>query len=558
MNAVSPSVPADAAPAASADAVSQPVRWPLLLFLAALWAWAIAGCADEWTHNPMYSYGWFVPFLMLFFAWRRIDETPGGVAAYEAGRPPRNARLLTVVFAVAAVLVLPLEWFRQEVPDDRFNNWVVALAAVGFTLLVAGWFGGRALRWSLLFPVIFFLAAVPWPKRWEWPLTLGLQGFVAAVIMELLHLLGIHAVQQGTTIHLRNGPVGIAEACSGIRSLQASLMISLAIGELFFLGWVRRLLLIVLAAVVAIIMNLGRTLALCLLAEYEGQAGMDRWHDTIGNVILLGLPLVVWSIGWLLSRWDEPDPVRPNRPAAGAVVRQFFAHLRGAPWARLPSLAPALVVGVAGFLTYHTWLLVLDFRDPPQREPFFVMRAGPEQGVAELPVEKAIREVLNFTSGGYLQHTNSAVLDGSVFCYYFFWKPDAANRWATGHRPDVCMPAGGWKPAGEPFPVTVELDGHPLTFTAFHFSDGDRQALQLWGQWRNGESMNVDFFGGTLSWDLFKGRSRSAVETVSCVVHFKDGEPLPLEIARQTLETLFGYQRPVRSRETKLAGEAAP
>ncbi|HMO66922.1 MAG TPA: archaeosortase/exosortase family protein, partial [Verrucomicrobiota bacterium] len=126
MNAVSTSLPADASPAAAPEAVPTRIRWPLLIALAALWAWAIAGCADEWTHNPMYSYGWFVPFLMLFFAWRRIDETPDGVAAYEPGRPPRNARRLTVLFAVAAVLVLPVEWFRQEAPGDRFNNWGVA------------------------------------------------------------------------------------------------------------------------------------------------------------------------------------------------------------------------------------------------------------------------------------------------------------------------------------------------------------------------------------------------------------------------------------------------
>lgn len=557
MNAVPEAVSPAVAPAAAPASAAGRVRWPFVLFLAALWAWAIAGCADEWTHNPMYSYGWFVPFLMLFFAWRRIDERPGGVEPYEAGRPPAGARLLTVLFAVAAVLVLPLEWYRQEVPDDRFNNWFVALAAVGFTLLAAGWFGGRALRWSMLFPVVFFLAAVPWPKRWETPVTVGLQGVVATVIIDVLHLLGVHAVPQGNTIYLRNGPVGIAEACSGIRSLQSSLMISLAIGELFFLGWVRRLLLVVLAAGVAFLMNLGRTLTLSLLVEHQGHEGMEKWHDTIGNIIMVALPLLVWGIGWVLSRWDEPALERKDRPAAGEIIRSFFAHLRRGPWAALPSLAPALVVGAAGFLTYHGWLLALNIKDPPQREPFFITRAGPEHGIAEMPVDKAILDVLNPTSGGYLQHTNSAALGGSVFCYYFFWKPDAANQWATGHRPDICMPAGGWKPEGEPFPVTVEIDGHPLTFSAFHFSDGDRHALQLWGQWRNGESMQVDFFGGKLSWDLFKGRSRSAVETVSCLVHFKEGE-LPLDVAKRTLQTAFGYRRPASPGETKLAEGPAP
>jgi exosortase len=531
-----------AAPASAPSAAAAP-RWPFVVFLAGMWAWAIAGCVDEWTHNPLYSYGWFVPFLMLFFAWRRIDEPPAGRVPYEAGLPPASARAVTVVMLLAAALVLPLEWLRQEVPDDRFNNWVIALMAVGFTLWSAAWFGGRALRASLLFPVLFFLSAVPWPKRWETPVTVGLQGFVASVIVEVLHVLGIHATPQGNTIYLRNGPVGVAEACSGVRSLQASLMISLAIGELFFLRWWKRGLLIAVAAGIAMVLNLGRTLALCLLAEYQGEAGMEKWHDTIGNVILLGLPLVIFGVGWLLNLGAPKPAGAPGpRPPAGDILRAFAAHVKGADWARLPRLGLPLAVGVAGALVYHGWLLTLNVISPPQREPFFVARAGPGTDVAALPVEKAIWEALQPTSGGYLVHTNAAVLGGAVTSYHFFWKPDAANRWVTGHRPDVCMPAGGWKPDGEPFPVTVEIDGHPLHFTAFRFANTGARAIQLWGQWRNGEPLKMKFFEDfSLTWSFFKGKNRSAVETVSVIVYYQTGEP-PLKVAEETLRKIFEYQ----------------
>jgi len=80
---------------------------------------------------------------------------------------------------------------------------------------------------------------------------------VAAIIVEIMHIMGIHADPHGTTIYLKNGPVGIAEACSGIRSLQASLMISLAVGELFFLRLGRRFLLVLLCASVATLLKCG-------------------------------------------------------------------------------------------------------------------------------------------------------------------------------------------------------------------------------------------------------------------------------------------------------------
>ncbi|MBX3745997.1 MAG: exosortase/archaeosortase family protein [Verrucomicrobiae bacterium] len=521
--------------------------WALGLGLLGLWVWAVAGCVDEWRDNPMYSYGWFVTPLIVFFLWRRLDEPMVGRELWGAPRWPARPSAIGLGVALVALLALPVELLRNELPDDRLNNWGLALAAVGATLWAGRCLGGWPLVRTLAFPVLFFLTAVAWPKRYETPVTIGLQQMVATVIVEVLHVLGIHAQPQGTTILMREGPVGIAEACSGIRSLQASLMISLAVGELFFLRWGRRLMLIVLCAALAMVLNLGRTLALCLVMETRGVEAMDRFHDGIGDAILVGLPLLAWVLGRVLTAGEGAVPTEPpRRKGAGGELpawRRLAGRVRDFEWRRMPSFAPALGIGMAGVVAYHAWLSVLDRRDPPQEGPYFAVRTGEETGTVEETMRSDIWAALAPTEGGMYTREEDGVWGGRVHLYHFFWKPAAANRWVTGHRPDICMPAGGWRVEGQVEPLEVRFGDRALTMHLFRFAGVGQRAVQVWGIWRNGEEIPMAFFDRpTLEWSLLTGKSRSAVEVVSCVVPYLDGEP-PIETARRVLGEVMDYRR---------------
>jgi len=528
-------------------------RWiPICGLLACVWAWAIAGCGDEWLNDPMYSYGWFVPPLMLFFAWRRLDEPIAGRTLYGDPQVPSFPKFIAFALAVLALFVLPVELLRNELPDDRLNNWGLSVLAVGFTLWLVYCIGGWKLVRTLAFPVAFFLAAVAWPKRYENPVTVGLQKFVAAVIVEIMHVMGIQAEPHGTTIYLRNGPVGIAEACSGIRSLQASLMISLAVGELFFLTWARRILLVALCAGIATVLNVGRTLALCLITEYKGADAMHKAHDAIGDGILLVLPLLAWGVGRILAAGGgglptDPLPRRPGpdgTPPPTPYWRRIGLQARSLPWARMPQVTPALALGLAGFMTYHVWLVILDQRSPPQQEPFFTIEAGEQSNLQQDEVNPDIWAALAPTSGGMYHFKPAAAERHRISLYHFFWKPAAANRWVTGHRPDICMPAGGWKKDGDVEPIDVEFGTQKLRMHLFRFADERQRAIQVWGIWRNGEPIQMDFFDNpTLEWSLLTGKSRSAVEVVSCVIPYSEGPP-PIEDARRVLASVVRYRKP--------------
>src|ERR1035441_3828368 len=123
---------------------------------------------------------------------------------------------------------------------------------------------------GLAFPICFFLVAVPWPSGLETFMVQSLMRSNVATTVELLGLFGIPAVQHANVIEVGAGVVGIDEACSGIRSLQATLMISLFLGELYLLTVRRRVGLVALGFVLAFVFNVARTLLLTGIASARG------------------------------------------------------------------------------------------------------------------------------------------------------------------------------------------------------------------------------------------------------------------------------------------------
>lgn len=509
-----------------------------LLFVAGLWIWAIWACAEHWEGNPNYSYGWAVPVLALFFAIRRYLLVPknepsgGGFSA-----PP-----VTWYAGAAglAVLIFLLEYGREEMWHQQFVLWSICLLAVATSILVAWRYGGLALAKAEAFPAAFFLTAVPWPPRFEQPITAGLMRWVAAVTTEILHWLGIEAQSAGGAIALRTGLVGITEACSGIRSLQAGVMFGLAMGEWFLLRPARRVVLLVAAIVLALLTNLGRTLALALQAEKHGAESIDKVHDLIGNITITSLVLAIWVLGKILS--DKNPLALPEGwlDRLGDLRRKIFSPV-SAPFT---ALVAALLLGV---FSAHFVYARRATQDQTQTRAYFSARTDAGSNNRLAPVPREVWNELRPTSGEYIRHENADLPGGGGDCFHFFWKPSAWNRFALVHRPDICMPGIGWSANGPAETVETELNGQAVRFYAFRFRRGKTHALELWGAWRNGEPVPLEYsaeqvFGtvpppATLQ---LEGKRRSATEIVACSV-IQDGAEPPREMGLALLRSVFHY-----------------
>ena len=132
-----------------------------------------------------------------------------------------------------AALFFPIRFLADANPDWRLLSWFLALVVVSISLGFVYLIGGRPWLRHFAFPFLFFLVAVPWPVRIEQSVIQTLMRMVTTINVTFLQLAGVPALQHGNVIEVGKGFIGIEEACSGVRSLQATLMVSLFLGELY-------------------------------------------------------------------------------------------------------------------------------------------------------------------------------------------------------------------------------------------------------------------------------------------------------------------------------------
>jgi exosortase len=270
----------------------------VVLPLGYFWFHLIDNLRLEWSSNPQYSYGLVVPLLIVGLLIRRWQRIAGHLSVTEATNPWPVLWLAVGL----ALFFLPIRLIESATPEWRPIQWCLAFETVGLTLYLVYLAGGRGWLRQAAFPVLFFLVAVPWPSPLEQPIIQGLSRANACAVVEMLFALQIPAIQHGNVIEVSTGMVGINDACSGIRSLQSSLMISLFIGEYYFFSWRRRLLLVPLSVTLALLLNLCRTSLLSWLAAKKGVDAIAEYHDEAGMTILMICTGLLWAVGWWLNR----------------------------------------------------------------------------------------------------------------------------------------------------------------------------------------------------------------------------------------------------------------
>jgi exosortase len=211
-------------PAPLAVAPTSPgINWFPLSVFALVWIELISRLRFEWSINPQYGYGWTVPFLAAYIFWRRYENAP-------PASPPDLRILPGLLIILAAAFLVPVRLIQEANPDWRLLSWAMALSAGVITASGLYLSGGKLWVRHFAFPILFFFVAVPWPTHLEQFVIQGLMRIDALINVEILNVIGIPAVQLGNVIEVGSGFVGIDEACTGIRSLQATFMVSLFLG----------------------------------------------------------------------------------------------------------------------------------------------------------------------------------------------------------------------------------------------------------------------------------------------------------------------------------------
>ena len=413
-----------------------------------LWFWLFAHLHVEWTLNPQYNYGWAVPFLALllfYFRWRRRPA---------AGIDTRNNAMITLSMAFTLALLLPIRVIEEANPDWRLLSWILAFCVIDFSLLSLLRAGGARWLKHFAFPICFPLAAVPWPVQFENFVVQTMMRAVAYLAVEIAGWFGVGAYQLGNVIQLRNGFVGVDEACSGVKTLQAGIMVALVLGELLHLRWTRRIALLVLGCGWIFVCNVFRATMLVFVAANSGLDALGRWHDLIG-----GAALLFGMAGMLLLAWlwkGEPPPA----PESSGPPRIFSTR-----WVALAWLVFAFIATEVWYGTHERQLIerpVWDVSWPPGNHT-----------VAALPIPESTRVILHYDdakSGAW-----EAPRGVRWWTFFGHWKPQrAALQLVRSHSPEICLPAVGRTLRGARPDANVQADSISLDFRSYEFEQNSR------------------------------------------------------------------------------------
>lgn len=421
-----------------------------LLTLAALWLVLWRHLSSEWSFNEQYSYGWFVPFFALFLFWLRWEDRPKcGLPTAEGGiGPTRQSALRIPQFAIPLLLLLPIRLFEVGNPDWRPLGWLHAFVVIGVTFAFVWSVGDRGWTKHFAFPILFTLVAVPWISGIEEPLIQGLMRAVAAVAAETLNLFGIPAQLEGNLIRVSGGLVGVNEACSGVRSLQTSIMIGLLFGELKRLGVARRFALVGGAVAIALLANCLRALLLVWIAAAQRPEAVGKWHDLAGysivGAVFIGTMALAALIGKKTKTLERDTPMLEGIPLPSAIRIPQSAILLSLIW------LVVVEVGVEAWYRMHE-------RDLVPVPAWTVRWPETAPGFRSIDSDEGVRRTLRFDTGREATWPlppldNPAQTSdnprGAPLCFAFFFRWDSGGSSvvrARAHRPDICLPSAGWE-----------------------------------------------------------------------------------------------------------------
>lgn len=302
----------------------------IAVLLGAMTAYIIWMQSYFWSTVEDYAFGYIVPMFVgfiLYDRWGKIQEhfqAPANPCGSDSLRITDVSALSVfhgglLLFSFGALLRI------VEGPSARSAlaatlGYVVCGLCLCYLLCMRDGTGRRRtfkdrIRFTSLFifPLLIWLISSPLLPQVQTTLQVYLLNKVIWICSFIFELMGLNIYREGSILMFPGGSVGVEEACSGIRSLTACIFAGSFLCAVFMKTLPRKILLIVLAMLLAFGTNILRSLFLTLYAyNYGSDAIEGTVHDVAGYAVLgitsAGLLLVCATINKIEAFLEPPDP----------------------------------------------------------------------------------------------------------------------------------------------------------------------------------------------------------------------------------------------------------
>jgi len=250
----------------------------LLLFLIILFSPIFPNLYNSWILNNDNSHGILVPFISLFLIWKNrhnINFNKAQTSHFGLG----------VLLVSLMIYVIGYGGRIEILPRLAFVTAIIGLVLYNY---------GKKIFLSMAFPLIFLYFMIPFPVSIEGLISFNLQLWMTQISSTILSAISISVLREGNILHFADYSFEVAEACSGIRSLTAYIMLGCLFGYMMHGSYLKRLIMVLVALPLAFLVNITRVVGTGLLANYFGPVVARGFlHEFSGVVVfLLGFSLL--------------------------------------------------------------------------------------------------------------------------------------------------------------------------------------------------------------------------------------------------------------------------
>jgi exosortase A len=255
------------------------------LFLALLLVYheTASSMVHIWSRSDTFAHGFLILPISLWLIWTRRDLLA-----------PVNPRPAWWV----ALLLLPLGfgWLLAWLVDVAVVQQLALIA-----MLIAGVWAvlGHKLGSVLAFPLFFLFFAVPIGEG----LVAPMMEFTATSTVWMIEMTGIPVYREGLYFNLPSGNWSVVEACSGVRYIIASVTVGVLYAYLTYRSWTRRILFVVVSAIVPIFANSLRAYMIVMLGHMSDMTIATGADHLVYGWVFFGF--VIFLLFWLGSFFRE-------------------------------------------------------------------------------------------------------------------------------------------------------------------------------------------------------------------------------------------------------------
>ena len=267
----------------------------LLIPLAVMYTDTFMRLAGDWWNDPNNSHGILIPPLALYFAWHKRRRF--------AAASFKPAAVLGFTVVLGSLMV----FFVGRLGAEFFLTRISLLGLLAGMIL---WFQGWKRLHVMAFPLAFLLLAIPIPAILFNTVSIPLQGLASDMSAGTLNFCDVPVLQEGNVLQLATTSLGVAEACSGLRSLVSLIALAVILGYIRWKGLGQRILLVVLSVPVALALNVVRITVTGIIAErWSVKYAMGFFHELDGWVIFIVAFTILYGLSSLMQLlWPSPMP----------------------------------------------------------------------------------------------------------------------------------------------------------------------------------------------------------------------------------------------------------